>query len=132
VQPPMKCAVSGRLNGSPIDPPALPPITSAILRTAWLATGIQVGFGCPWPCFEVSFHRRVSRFRVEKVVIELSIVCITRATTVRSDQCRTSYRSRTLARSLHISFSHVRQRGSGPSPSVSTVCRNDIRLLPLP
>jgi len=47
VQPPMKCAVSGRLNGSPIEPPAVPPTISAILVTASLPTGIQVGFGVP-------------------------------------------------------------------------------------
>ena len=54
VQPPMKWAVSGRLNGSPIDPPAVPPMIRAIRRTASLATGIQVGFGSPWPCRDVS------------------------------------------------------------------------------
>ena len=65
-------------------------------------------------------------------MIELSTVCITSAITVRSDQCLKSYRSLTLRRSFHISFSQVRQRGSGPSPSVSTVCIIDMKLLPLP
>ena len=46
MQPPMKCAVIGMLNGSPIEPPAVPPMTPAIRRTASLATGIQVGLGC--------------------------------------------------------------------------------------
>ena len=46
-QPPRKCAVSGRLNGSPIEPPGRPPITLAISRTAWLPAGIQVGLGTP-------------------------------------------------------------------------------------
>ena len=50
VQPPMKWAVSGRLNGSPIEPPSVPPMIRAIRRTASLAAGIQVGFGLPWPC----------------------------------------------------------------------------------
>ncbi len=128
----MKCAVSGRLNGSPMEPPGLPPTISAIVRTAWLATGIQVGLGMPWPWREDRCHRPVSRLRVENTVIELSIVCMTSAMTVRSDQCRTSYRSRTLPRSFHISLSQVRHRGAGPSPSVSTVCISDIALLPLP
>ncbi len=132
VQPPMKCAVSGRLNGSPMEPPGLPPTTSAILRTAWLATGIQVGFGMPWPWRDERCQRPVSRERLENTVIELSIVCMTSAMTVRSDQCFTSYRSRTLRRSFHISLSHVCQRGAGPSPSVSTVCISDIALWPLP
>ena len=41
------------LNGSPIEPPGRPPISSAIRRTASLPTGIQVGLGSPWPCREV-------------------------------------------------------------------------------
>jgi hypothetical protein len=53
VQPPMKCAVSGRLNGSPMLPPGVPPTISASRRAARFATGIQVGFGIPCPCFEV-------------------------------------------------------------------------------
>jgi hypothetical protein len=132
VAPPMKCAVSGRLNGSPIEPPAVPPMIRAIRRTASFPTGIQVGLGAPWPCREVSRRRPVSRLALVNVVIELSRVCITRATTVRSDQCLTSYSARTLPRCLTISRSQVRHRGALPSSSVSTVCRNDIALLPLP
>ena len=44
-QPPMKWAVSGMLNGSPMEPPGVPPMISAIRRTASLAIGIHVGFG---------------------------------------------------------------------------------------
>ena len=56
-------------------------------RTASLPTGIQVGFGAPWPCFEVMSPRRVNGIRLVYVVIELSRLCITSAITVRSDQC---------------------------------------------
>ena len=52
-QPPMKWAVSGMLNGSPMLPPGVPPSRRAIRRTTSLATGIQVGFGAPWPWREV-------------------------------------------------------------------------------
>ncbi|SLJ64369.1 Uncharacterised protein [Mycobacteroides abscessus subsp. abscessus] len=45
--------MSGMLKISPQLPPAMPPISSATLRVTWLPTGIQVGFGWPWPCFEV-------------------------------------------------------------------------------
>ena len=83
----MKCAVIGMLNGSPMEPPAVPPITAAILRTTVLAIGIQVGFGLPCPCREVRRHFLVPGIFLGYVVIELSSVCITRATTVRSDQC---------------------------------------------
>ena len=88
-------------------------MSSAILRTALLATGIQVGLGMPWPCREVRCQLPVPGTRLGNVVIELSSVCITSAMTVRSDQCLTSYRSRTLRRSFHISLSQVRQRGAG-------------------
>ena len=84
----MKCAVSGRLNGSPIEPPSVPPITRAIRRTASLAAGIQVGFGLPWPCREDI--TQPSGVFLGNVVIELSSDCITSAITVRSDQCRKS------------------------------------------
>ena len=33
-----------------------------MLRTASLATGIQVGLGAPWPCLEVIRHLPVSGF----------------------------------------------------------------------
>ena len=49
----MKCAVIGMLNGSPMEPPAVPPMIVAILRTTLFAIGIQVGFGWPWPWREV-------------------------------------------------------------------------------
>ena len=52
----MKCAVIGMLNGSPIEPPAVPPIFSAIIRTTRLAIGIHVGLGLPWPWREVIRH----------------------------------------------------------------------------
>jgi hypothetical protein len=64
--------------------------------------------------------------------MELSRVCITRAITVRSDQCFTSYRSKMLPFCSHSSLSHVRHRGTGPSPSVRTVCISAIALLPAP
>ena len=83
----MKWAVIGMLNGSPMEPPAVPPMIAAILRTTLLATGIQVGLGWPWPCREVRRHFLVPGIRLGYVVIELSSVCITSATTVRSDQC---------------------------------------------
>ena len=86
MQPPMKWAVSGMLNGSPIEPPGKPPMISAIRRTAWLATGIQVGFGSPWPCREDS-TRRPNRPALQKTWMELSRLCMTRAITARSDQC---------------------------------------------
>ena len=80
----------------------------------------------------MSRHFFVPGIRLAYVVIELSSVCITRAMTVRSDQCFTSYRSKTLPRWSHSSLSQVRHRGTGPSPSVSTVCISAITLLPLP
>jgi hypothetical protein len=86
----MKWAVSGRLNGSPIDPPGFPPRILAISRTTRLPTGIQVGFGAPCPCLEERCRRPVRRLRLENVVMELSIDCMTSAITVRSDQCRRS------------------------------------------
>src|SRR5262245_1331244 len=55
-QPPMKCAVSGMLSSSPHDPPGQPSTFAAALLTTSLAAGIQVGFGLPWPCLDVSFH----------------------------------------------------------------------------
>ena len=131
MQPPMKCAVSGRLKGSPMVPPAVPPISSAIRRAASLPAGIQVGLGSPWPCLDESTHRP-ARLRRRNVVIELSRLCMTRAMTVRSDQCRTSYRSSTRPFSRHSSRSQVRQRGLSSSSSVSTVCSSDMALLPLP
>ena len=85
----MKCAVIGMLNGSPIEPPGVPPMISAILRTAWLATGIQVGFGLAVALARGQVPAPGPGSSV-KVVIELSRVCITSAITVRSDQCLTS------------------------------------------
>ena len=75
------------LNTSFQPPPAKPPILSAMPRTASWPTGIQVGFGSPWPCFEVSVRRPSSPASV-KQVIELSRVCMTSAMIVCSDQCR--------------------------------------------
>ena len=60
VQPPMKCAVSGMLNGSPMVPPGRAAHRSAIRRTASLATGIQVGFGSPWPWLRGQEPRRTA------------------------------------------------------------------------
>ena len=85
-QPPMKWAVSGMPNGSPMLPPAVPPRCAAMRRTVSLATGIQVGFGAPWPCFDVMNQVPNGPF-LPYVVIELSRVCMTSAMTVRSDQC---------------------------------------------
>jgi hypothetical protein len=74
----------------------------------------------------------VPGIRFVYVVIELSRLCITRAMTVRSDQCFMSYRFVISRRCFHISRSQVRQRGPAPSPSVSTDWSSDIRLLPGP
>src|SRR5262245_54246971 len=132
VHPPMKWAVNGLLNGSPMVPPAVPPTIRAIRRAASLAAGIQVGLGSPLPWREVSTRRPVSRDRFVYVVIELSRVCMTSAITVFPDQLRTSYSLRTVPGFLHSSLSQVRHRGSSPCSSVSTVCRRLIELLPLP
>jgi hypothetical protein len=80
----MKWAVIGMLNRSPQVPPAIPPMLSASCRVAWLATGIQLGFGSPAPCLEVS-RARPNRLRRRSTVIELFSDCITSRMITRSD-----------------------------------------------
>src|ERR1700722_11846835 len=63
----------------------MPPISRASRRTAWLAAGIQGGFGTPWPCREDNLMRP-ERLRLGKTVSEMSSVCITSAMMVRCDQ----------------------------------------------
>ena len=111
-QPPMKCAVSGRLNGSPIGAAG----GAAHHRRPSggrprCRPGSRSGSGSPWPCRDVSTPATERGCACRNVVIELSRLCMTRAMTVRSDQCRTSYRSRTRRFSRHISRSQVRHRG---------------------
>src|SRR5664279_4981109 len=77
-QPPMKWAVIGMLAISPMVPPGEPPMTRDSRRTASLPTGIQVGFGSPWPLLEDSRCPN-SRLVLRWVLIELSRDCITSA-----------------------------------------------------
>ena len=108
-------------------------MSSAIVRTASLPAGIQDGFGRAVALLrgDVALAARTGSACVY-VVIELSRVCMTSAITVRSDQCFRSYRLASRAAARHISRSQVRQRGSSPSPSVSTDCSSDIALVPGP
>ena len=52
--PPRRCAVIGMLKTSFQPPAGKPPMRLATRRTASWPIGIQVGFGSPWPCLEVS------------------------------------------------------------------------------
>ncbi len=85
-QPPMKCAVSGVLKGSPTAPPGMPPMMPAMSahRLVGHRDPGRVGLAV---ALLAGHSRPVSRTRLVNVVIELSTVCITSAMTVRSDQC---------------------------------------------
>ena len=65
----------------------MPSMLSASCRAAALAAGIQVGFGSPTPCSDVSMARPNGPF-LRFTVMELFNDCITSRMITRSDHLR--------------------------------------------
>src|SRR5690606_35641522 len=127
--PPRMWAVTGTLNASVIDPPGMPPISSASRRAASWPTGIQVGLGAPCPGTAYS-RRRPYQARRHRSVIELSRDCMTRAMMVRCDHRRTQIIRAATCGAFATSASS--RRGRARPPGTSSDCSRPMALEPGP